>query len=67
MLWRQLWLVGFAMLIRPGTVEQLVISYLVVLSHTCCCMRLPCPLKMTATTTLGRCVQVFTFGGPTVC
>jgi|TARA_B110001469_G_C9373645_1_gene194423 hypothetical protein len=33
MLWRQLWLVGFAMLIRPGTVEQLVISYLVVLSH----------------------------------
>jgi hypothetical protein len=34
MLWRQLWLVGFAILIRPGTVEQLVICFLVVLSHT---------------------------------
>ena len=33
MLWRQLWLVGFAILIRPGTVEQLVICFLVVLSH----------------------------------
>ena len=32
-LWRQLWLVGFAILIMPGTVEQLVICYLVVLSH----------------------------------
>ena len=29
MLWRQLFLVGFAILIRPGTVEQAVISFLV--------------------------------------
>ena len=29
MLWRQLFLVGFAILIRPGTVEQVVISFLV--------------------------------------
>jgi hypothetical protein len=28
MLWRQLLLVGFAILIRPGTVEQAVISFL---------------------------------------
>ena len=28
MLWRQLFLVGFAILIRPGTVEQAVISFL---------------------------------------
>ena len=33
MLWRQLWLVGFASLTLPGTVEQLVISFLVVLIH----------------------------------
>lgn len=33
MLWRQLWLVGFTILIMPGTVEQLVICYIVVLSH----------------------------------
>ena len=32
MLWRQLYLVGFALLVRPGTVEQLVISFLVALS-----------------------------------
>ena len=32
-LWRQLWLVGFTILIMPGTIEQLVICYLVVLSH----------------------------------
>ena len=32
-LWRQLWLVGFTILIMPGTVEQLVICFLVVLSH----------------------------------
>ena len=32
-LWRQLWLVGFTILIMPGTVEQLVICLLVVLSH----------------------------------
>ena len=29
MLWRQLFLVGFAILIKPGTVEQAVISFLV--------------------------------------
>lgn len=28
MMWRQLFLVGFAILIRPGTVEQAVISFL---------------------------------------
>ena len=28
MLWRQLFLVGFAILIRPGTVEQAMISFL---------------------------------------
>ena len=33
MLWRQLFLVGFAILILPGTVEQLVICFLVALSH----------------------------------
>ena len=32
MLWRQLYLVGFALLVRPGTVEQLVISFLIALS-----------------------------------
>ena len=33
MLWRQLLLVGFAILISPGTIEQLVISFLVTLSY----------------------------------
>lgn len=32
MLWRQLYLVGFALLVMPGTVEQLVISFLIALS-----------------------------------
>ena len=31
MLWRQLYLVGFAVLLMPGTVEQLMTSYLVTL------------------------------------
>ena len=33
MLWRQLYLVGFALLIMTGTVEQLVISFLVALGY----------------------------------
>ena len=32
MLWRQLYLVGFALLVMPGTVEQLMISFLIALS-----------------------------------
>ena len=33
MLWRQLYLVGFALLIMTGTVEQLVISFLIALGY----------------------------------
>ena len=32
MLWRQLFLVGFAVLVMPGTIEQLMSSFLVTLS-----------------------------------
>ena len=37
MAWRQLWLVGFAVLIVPGSVEQLVISFLVALVYMLVC------------------------------
>ena len=37
MAWRQLWLVGFAVLILPGSVEQLVISFLVALVYMLVC------------------------------
>ena len=33
MLWRQLYLIGFALLIMTGTVEQLVISFLIALGY----------------------------------
>ena len=37
MAWRQLWLVGFAVLIAPGSVQQLVISFLVSLVYMLIC------------------------------
>ena len=33
MTWRQLYMVGFAVLILPGTIEQLLISYLLALVY----------------------------------